>query len=207
MESLSDTIRSLLMQFHDRVLVKTPKSVFRFMTLLGLYSLFRHSLSLVGFFFRHLFRPLFQSKNRLFQKYSNGSLGSEGSWAVITGGSDGLGLAASKKLAREGFNICIVSRNGDKIKQKLSEIWQECRKGDRDFQTLAVVADFSKLQTLEDYNREIGDKVKHLDIGVLVLNAGHVCFGPFAETEDALIEKTFQINTMHTLYTLKTLIK
>ena len=97
----------------------------------------------------------------------------------MTGGSDGLGLAVAKRLAREGFNICIVSRNADKIREKLSEIWQECRKGDRDFQTLAVVADFAKLHTIEDYRREIADKVAHLDIGVLVLNAGHVCFGPF----------------------------
>ena len=41
------------------------------------------------------------------------------SWAVVTGGSDGIGLAISKKLAREGFNICIVSRTQSKIEEKL----------------------------------------------------------------------------------------
>ena len=32
-------------------------------------------------------------------------------WAVILGGSSGLGLATAKKLARHGMNVCIVHRN------------------------------------------------------------------------------------------------
>lgn len=32
-------------------------------------------------------------------------------WALILGGSSGLGLATAKKLARHGLNICIVHRN------------------------------------------------------------------------------------------------
>lgn len=35
----------------------------------------------------------------------------EGSWAVVLGGSSGLGLAAIQKLARHGMNICVVHRN------------------------------------------------------------------------------------------------
>lgn len=35
-----------------------------------------------------------------------------GYWAVILGGSSGLGLASAKKLAQEGMNIIIVHRNG-----------------------------------------------------------------------------------------------
>ena len=32
-------------------------------------------------------------------------------WAIILGGSSGLGLASAKKLAAEGMNICIIHRN------------------------------------------------------------------------------------------------
>ena len=32
-------------------------------------------------------------------------------WALILGGSTGLGLATAKKLAKHGMNICIVHRN------------------------------------------------------------------------------------------------
>ncbi|RTY93655.1 enoyl-ACP reductase [Flavobacterium sp. GT3R68] len=32
-------------------------------------------------------------------------------WAIILGGSSGLGLASAKKLAQQGMNICIIHRN------------------------------------------------------------------------------------------------
>ncbi len=35
----------------------------------------------------------------------------ENQWAIILGGSSGLGLASAKKLASEGINICIVHRD------------------------------------------------------------------------------------------------
>lgn len=34
-----------------------------------------------------------------------------GYWAIVLGGSSGLGLASAKKLARHGMNVCIVHRN------------------------------------------------------------------------------------------------
>lgn len=79
----------------------------------------------------------------------------ENSWAVVTGGSDGIGLAMCKKLAKEGFNICIVSRSESKINEKIEEIRKECRDGDSSFKTLCVVADFWKLRTIEEYRKVI----------------------------------------------------
>ena len=43
----------------------------------------------------------------------------EDSWAVVTGGSDGIGYAYCKKLAKEGYNICMISRDEKKINEKL----------------------------------------------------------------------------------------
>lgn len=40
-------------------------------------------------------------------------------WAIILGGSSGLGLASAKKLAKHGMNICVVHRNS---RTQLSEI-------------------------------------------------------------------------------------
>lgn len=38
------------------------------------------------------------------------------SWAVITGGSSGIGLAMAKNLAvNSNFNICIIGRNAEKM--------------------------------------------------------------------------------------------
>lgn len=35
----------------------------------------------------------------------------QNNWAIILGGSSGLGLATAKKLAKHGFNICVVHRD------------------------------------------------------------------------------------------------
>lgn len=37
------------------------------------------------------------------------------SWAVVTGSSDGIGLAAAKHLAAKGFNIVLIARNLEKL--------------------------------------------------------------------------------------------
>jgi 17beta-estradiol 17-dehydrogenase / very-long-chain 3-oxoacyl-CoA reductase len=36
-------------------------------------------------------------------------------WAVITGGTDGIGLQYAKQLAAKGYSIVIVSRNQNKL--------------------------------------------------------------------------------------------
>lgn len=49
-----------------------------------------------------------------------------GYWAIILGGSSGLGLASAKKLAAHGMNICIIHRSPraemEKIQQEFTEI-------------------------------------------------------------------------------------
>jgi 17beta-estradiol 17-dehydrogenase / very-long-chain 3-oxoacyl-CoA reductase len=37
--------------------------------------------------------------------------GGEGCWAVVTGGTDGIGLGFVEVLVEDGWNVCIVSRN------------------------------------------------------------------------------------------------
>jgi 17beta-estradiol 17-dehydrogenase / very-long-chain 3-oxoacyl-CoA reductase len=44
------------------------------------------------------------------------------SWAVITGGSDGIGLGFCEELAELGFNICMVARNREKMEAALVRI-------------------------------------------------------------------------------------
>ena len=39
----------------------------------------------------------------------------KGSWALVTGGTDGIGLEMAKELARLGFNIINVARNSEKL--------------------------------------------------------------------------------------------
>ena len=44
-----------------------------------------------------------------------------GYWAIILGGSSGLGLASAKKLAAHGMNICVVHRNSRVEMEEISK--------------------------------------------------------------------------------------
>ena len=37
---------------------------------------------------------------------------------------------------------------------------------------MAVVADFAKMPNISDYQTQIADKLKNLDVSILILNAG-----------------------------------
>ena len=71
-------------------------------------------------------------------------------------------------MAEQGFNICMVSRNEEKMQQKLQEITQ---KTSGNVKTMCVVADFAALHTYEDYEKALAP-LKEIDIAMLFLNAG-----------------------------------
>ncbi|XP_056141986.1 17-beta-hydroxysteroid dehydrogenase type 3 [Lampris incognitus] len=88
---------------------------------------------------------------------------SMGEWAVVTGGSDGIGKAYAFELAAQGMNVVILSRT----KEKLDKIAKEI--GDTTGQKVKViVADFTE-ETVFD---EIENNLMDLKIGVLVNNVG-----------------------------------
>lgn len=63
-----------------------------------------------------------------------------GEWAIITGGTDGIGKAFAEELARDGLNIFIISRNPN----KLYSVAQELEKS-FNVQTKTFAADFTKV--------------------------------------------------------------
>jgi hypothetical protein len=53
----------------------------------GSYCILHKVWRFLGIIWVHMFRGCFTSKTKMFEKY-----GGEGSWALVTGGSDGIGL-------------------------------------------------------------------------------------------------------------------
>jgi len=89
----------------------------------------------------------------------------EGKNALVTGGSQGIGAAASLELAREGANVCLTYRKHDtEAKQYADEIREMGRKA------LAIKCDISSFAEAESVVKKAVDEFGGLDI--LVNNAG-----------------------------------
>lgn len=87
-------------------------------------------------------------------------------YALITGSTDGIGLAYAKALARMGLNIVIVGRNDEKIDNAMKMVAEENK-----VQVRSLKVDFNEKNsdTLYDY---IEDKTKDIEVAVLVNNVG-----------------------------------
>ena len=88
-----------------------------------------------------------------------------GSWALVTGATDGIGKAYSFALAARGLNIVLVSRNPDKLKDVAGLI-----EANHKVKTKTVTVDFKTSDA--EYIPRVREAVQSLDIGVLVNNVG-----------------------------------
>ena len=87
-----------------------------------------------------------------------------GKFALVTGGSHGIGLATAEKLAENGCNIAICSRSLDRLDAA------EVRLRQFGVKVLAIQADVLKMDACDDVMRQIFKKWESLDI--LINNVG-----------------------------------
>ena len=88
---------------------------------IGAYKLISLAHKILQFSLRHTVKRV----PNLMRKYSDPA---KKPWAVVTGGSDGIGEQFCKDLAARGFSICIIARNEAKINEKLADIKATCGK-------------------------------------------------------------------------------
>ncbi|KAF3767256.1 NAD(P)-binding protein [Cryphonectria parasitica EP155] len=119
--------------------------------------------------------------------------GPKGSWAVVTGASDGLGKEYAKQLASKGFNIVLVSRTQSKLDALASEL--------SGVQTKVLAMDYSQ-DNEADYAR-LAELVEGLDVAILINNVGqsHSIPTRFLETEKKELQDIVTINCLGTLKT------
>lgn len=115
-----------------------------------------------------------------------------GKVALVTGGSSGLGLAAAKRLAREGATVFITGRRQPELDAAVDEIGHGARaiRGD-----VSLEADLKRLiETLS---------AAHGKIDVLFANAGGGEFAPLGNISEAQFDKYVGINMKGTLLTVQ----
>merc|ERR1712086_1215999 len=115
-----------------------------------------------------------------------------GSWAVVTGASDGIGLAYCEALAKSGMNVLLIRRTLSKLEKCMAELKVQ-------FKVLA--ADFSKTSQ-PGFGAPIAAACKDLDIGILVNNVGQSYEMPtdfiHEDTTDELLIQLTNLNAHST---------
>ncbi len=112
------------------------------------------------------------------------SLSENKEWAVILGGSSGLGLATAKKLAKHGMNICIVHRDR---KSNLPAFDKQVE----DIRTLGVeVITFNKDALSATYREEIISNLREKSVKVLIHSIAKGSLKPLNGNTDEVLNKT-----------------
>ncbi|WP_395336585.1 SDR family oxidoreductase [Novosphingobium sp. BL-8H] len=110
----------------------------------------------------------------------------EGRVAVVTGGSDGIGLATAALLARRGARVTICGRRQEKLDQAVSAIAAEGSQID------AVRLDVADFPALAAMIADVADRHGRLDM--LVNNAMSTHYAPIARLTVEHWRKDFTVN-------------
>lgn len=110
-----------------------------------------------------------------------------GKWALVTGGSTGIGLAFAHELAAAGHNLVLVARGKDALEASAKALVQQHR-----IEVETIAFDLTAPSALVDLYHQTKDKRP----GLVVLNAGMESTGHFtkipADAHRALIDLNIQ---------------
>ncbi|KAI1422014.1 hypothetical protein F5Y12DRAFT_765186 [Xylaria sp. FL1777] len=120
----------------------------------------------------------------------------KGTWAVVTGASDGLGKEFATQLAVKGFNLLLVSRT----QSKLETLQNQLRAKHQGLETDILAMDFAAVDNDADYAR-LAKRIDGLDVGILINNVGqsHSIPVPFTLTDETEMQNIININCRGTL--------
>jgi uncharacterized protein len=117
-----------------------------------------------------------------------------GPWAVIAGGSDGIGAAFAHALAARGLHLVLIARNPE----TLETISQEIRKKHPGTQIVTLPLDLAKLESAD----KVVIATDQLDIGCFVYNVGsESSYGDFLSHD-----KEFVVSRMNRNFVVKAML-
>ncbi|KIW14008.1 hypothetical protein PV08_06789 [Exophiala spinifera] len=136
-----------------------------------------------------LFRLYFSPGTSSLSRWKHG----EEPYALVTGGTDGIGLGFVEAIAAQGFNVIILSRNKRKLESRRSALQKQFPK--LKFEILVFDALKDPYESIE----KLVAGISHLNITVLVNNVGGIPFIPgyrlLTDTGSPQIDAVIDINT------------
>lgn len=96
--------------------------------------------------------------------------------ALITGASGGIGYELSKLFARDGYNLVLVARSGERLEQIAADFRQQHR-----IAVTVISQDLAQPNAAHEVFGTLQQASIHVD--VLVNNAGYTMYGAFAQMD------------------------
>jgi len=127
-------------------------------------------------------------------------IGSKDSYALVTGASSGVGYELAKLLAKDGKNVVIVARSQDRLEELKTEVEEK-------YATTVTVLpkDLSNPNSPEEIFSEL--QKWHINVDVLVNNAGFGVWGKFSETDLHKELAMIQVNITSLIHLTKLFLK
>ena len=113
----------------------------------------------------------------------------KGQWALITGGSSGIGKAFAEALAARGLNLYVMALDSGPLSELASQ-WRQTH----GIEVLFKAGDLTQEDCLGMFLQDTEKRKLHFS--VLVNAAGFGYFGPFCEMSDEQIENMIQLNVI-----------
>lgn len=108
-------------------------------------------------------------------------------YALVTGGTSGIGYELCKLLAEDGYNLIIVARDQNELDNVADEI-----KNAYGVEAITIAKDLFERSNAFDLFNEI--KSRGLEIEILINNAGHGHYGEFLDTNLTMELKIIDLN-------------
>jgi short-subunit dehydrogenase len=109
-------------------------------------------------------------------------MGDTKNYALITGATEGIGYELAKLFANDGYNLVIVARHEDELKNRAAEFSKH------NIDVVAIAKDLFKREDAFALCAEVDSR--NISIDVLVNNAGQGVYGLFKDTE---VERELEI--------------
>src|SRR5271168_3254767 len=116
----------------------------------------------------------------------------QGKVAVITGGTEGIGLATAQLFVKEGAYVFITGRRQKELDEAVTAIGSN---------VTGVQGDVAKLGDLDRLYEKVGRVKGRIDI--IFANAGVGEFVPFGQVSEEHFDKLFNINVKGALFTVQ----
>ncbi|MBM6860299.1 SDR family oxidoreductase [Clostridium saudiense] len=110
----------------------------------------------------------------------------DNNYVLITGASSGIGFELAKLFKRDGYNLVLVARDKEKLKNATDKL------NDKENKIIMLDVDLSKEEEINRLINYIDDN--KINVNILVNNAGIGSFGNFTEVDWNIEEKLIDIN-------------